>query len=203
MQASGMGDLPPVMAVLGLPVQRPDTAAGIAFRIEEQFPRAQFADNAAHNNLPRLAEQGLAELVAKGERPSLDRYHATSEGRALLRDWVLQYDSAPVAWRDALRGKLAFAEDRDSLVAVLREIREQEELCAREYGVAHRRVLKKRDWARRHSGMEWQARLIDILEADEARLWGLQGQRLVRLREGLEEVLMELEAGGAGRALDG
>lgn len=180
------------MAVLGLVVEAADTAAGIAFRLQEQFPLAQFPDNAAHNNLPSLAKQGLVELVEKGKRSSLDCYRATGEGRTLLQTWVRESDAAPLAWRDALRGKLAFAE-RESLIAVLEEISEKEALCTREYGVAHRRVVKKRDWTRRIAGErpDWRAGLRDLLEADEATLWALQARRLQRLRENIEELLQE------------
>lgn len=74
------GEMSSSMAVLGLVVQRPDTIAGVAYRLSEMFPRARWSAGAAHSSMPSLAEQGLLQVVQKGSAPTLDRYEATSVG---------------------------------------------------------------------------------------------------------------------------
>jgi DNA-binding PadR family transcriptional regulator len=194
------GDLTPNMAVLGLVVQAADTAAGLALRIEQEFPDAQFSGNASHNNLPSLAKEGYVLLVKRGERPSLDLYKGTPKGETAVQTWIRESDAAPPGWRDALRGKLAFAE-QETLLDVLREIREQEELCAREYAITHRRISSRRDQERRTGEpLDFRKRLADILDADDASLWGLRGTRLRLLREDVEGLVEEVRAsrGGGG-----
>lgn len=196
------GDLMPNMAVLGLVVQRPDTAAGLALRMEQEFPDAQFASNAPHNNLPFLAKEGYVLLVKRGERPSLDLYRGTPKGATAVQTWICESDAAPPGWRDALRGKLAFAE-QESLLEVLQEIREQEDHCAREYATTHRRVSSRRE-QERHAGepLDFRKELTDILDADEASLLGLRVTRLRLLREDVEGLVEEIralrEGGGNG-----
>lgn len=194
------GDLTPTMAVLGLVIQEPDTAAGVALRLEAQFSGARFSGNAAHNSLPNLARDGCVRLVKMGERSSLDLYEGTPAGEAVLQTWVCESDAAPPGWRDALRGKLAFAK-RENLVAVLREIRQKEEDCIREFAIAHRQLTMK-DKRERGAGepLDLEAEMMDVLEADELTLRGQRVHRLQRLRAHVEGLLKELgmPAGSAG-----
>ncbi len=197
------GDLTPTMAVLGLVVQEPDTAAGVALRLEEQFSDARFVGNAAHNSLPSLARDGLVRLVRQGKTQSLDLYEGTPEGEAVLQAWIRESDAAPPGWRDALRGKLAFA-TRDSLVAVLREIRQKERDCIREFSVAHHRCSPAKAERERRAGepLDVEAEMADLLDADELTLRGQRVQRLQGLRVHIEGLLSGLEASG-GQVRDG
>jgi hypothetical protein len=56
------GDLSASMAILGLLVQRSDTASGVGVRLTEMFPRAQWSRTSVHKNIPVLIT--LAEHLA-------------------------------------------------------------------------------------------------------------------------------------------
>lgn len=198
MKPTRSGDLPANMAVLGLVVQKPDTAAGVALRLEMEFPNARFADNAAHNNLPVLAKEGYVLLVKEGKRRSLDLYEGTPKGEAFVQTWICESDAAPPGWRDALRGKLAFAE-QETLLEVLNEIAEQEKICVREYSAMHKRVSARRAQERRAGNQPTLRKgLADVLDSDEAALWGLRGKRLRLLRGDVEGLVEDLRAAREG-----
>jgi DNA-binding PadR family transcriptional regulator len=195
MASSRTGDLSASIAVLGLVVERPDTVAGVGVRLGERFPRAYFSRNAAHNNLPSLERQGFVRVVDRGAEPSLDRYEATPSGVAHFQRWVRDSAAVPRALRDALQGKLVFS-GRGDLLALLKTVCEEEDACAREFAVAHRRASAARRLRRRSAGrhVDLTARLQGIQVVDEANLWSLMAQRLRRLREELEELVEEIEA---------
>jgi DNA-binding PadR family transcriptional regulator len=182
------------MMVLGLVVQEPDTAAGVARRLAEQFASARFPRSSAHKNLPNLAERGYLRLLEKGPEPSLDRYEATPEGVEHLRRW-LRGSSLPPTIRDALQGKLEFLELED-LVALVRAVREEEKAYSYACDIAHARVLQQQRSRRRAGGgaADWRARLRGIQSKDEATLWSMMSQRLERLLGELEDLLEELAA---------
>ncbi len=198
MRPSRTRDLSASIVVLGLVVERPDTIAGVGVRLVERFPRAYFSRNAAHNNLPSLADQGLVRMVERGPERSLDRYEATPSGAAHFQRWVRESAARPPALRDALQGKLVFSGHGD-LLALLKTVCEEEDACAREYAVAHRHASAARRLRHRSAGgpVDLGARLRGIRIVDEANMWSLMAQRLRRLREELEELLEEIEASPA------
>jgi DNA-binding PadR family transcriptional regulator len=188
------GDATPRMMVLGLVIQQPDTAAGVARRLAEQFSSARFPRSSAHKNLPNLAHRGYLRLVEKGAEPSLDRYEATQEGIEHLRGW-LRGSTLPPTLRDALQGKLEFLGLED-LVALVQTVREEEKAYSYACDIAHARVLQEQR-SRRRSGatkMDWHIRLRGIQSKDEATLWSMMSQRLERLLGELQELLEEVSA---------
>jgi DNA-binding PadR family transcriptional regulator len=168
------------MAILGLLIQQPDHAAGVALRIAKEFPSASWSRSVAHNDLPSLAKQGLVRLVEKGAKKSLDRYEATTEGVEGFREWLRESLAVPPALRDALHIKLALADDED-LPCLVDAIKDQQEACARRGEAAQMRLNQ----ARREGLLESRAR--SAMMTDEVLLWSQAVTRLKRLREDLEE----------------
>lgn len=193
------GDLSASMAILGLLVQQPDTAAGIGIRLVELFPRAHWSRSVVHNNLPSLAKQRLVRLVAEGSEPALDRYEATAEGIVRFREWVHQSTTLPPTVRDALQGRLPFVE-LDDLMSLVGMVRQSEDAYRMEYAAAQVRVKTiTRSMRRSHGTVEWRAKLQFIQSGDEAMLLGLMLRRLQRLGDELETLLEECSAAGRGR----
>jgi len=178
------------MMVLGLVVQQPDSVAGVARRLADQFASARFPKTSAHTNLPSLAEKGYVRLVQPGRKASLNRYEATSEGVAELHRWLLASSRPPVV-RDAMQCKLEFLK-RDELPALIGILRGEEEACRISCNNAHGRVVGEQNSRRaRRTPVDWRVRLRGIQSKDEAALWGMMCQRLEHLREELEELEQE------------
>jgi len=180
------------MAVLGLVVQRPDTIAGVAFRLSETFPRARWSPGAAHTNMPNLAKQGLLRVSQAGPEPTLERYEATSRGVEEFRQWLARSSSLPPALRDGLQAKLEFIEF-DELAGFIQTVRKAERDCRSEYAAAHGRwkafgglgsTETTPDQALRH-------KLKAVQMVDEVMLWGAQAKRLASLRSQLESLLVQ------------
>ena len=198
MSTFSSGDLTPRMMVLGLVVQEPDSVAGVARRLADQFASARFPKTSAHNNLPSLAAKGYVRLLETGERSSLDRYEATAEGVGLFREW-LRHTELPPAIRDALQCKLEFLE-REDLAALIQLVGEEEQAYTAAFDIAHTRVRREqRSRLARGRPVDWRVRLRGVQNKDEAKLWGLMSKRLEHLREDLEELLGEISPGEADR----
>ncbi len=198
MSTSTLGSqaLSPKMMVLGLVVQQEDTVAGVARRLNDQFPFARFPRTAAYKNLPILADQGYVRLVEKGppNESTLDRYGGTPEGAQLFHGWLVQPELPPGV-RDVLQCKLEFVA-REDLLAFLRVVGQEEEAYTSAYDSAHTRVRREqRSRLARGKPVDWHARLRGIQNKDEATLWNLMSKRLGRLREELEELLGEIPNG--------
>jgi DNA-binding PadR family transcriptional regulator len=194
----GSGALSPKMMILGLVVQQDDTVAGVARRLNDQFPFARFARTAAYKNLPILAGRGYVRLVEKGppNEPTLDRYEGTPEGAKLFNGWLL-HPELPPGVRDVLQCKLEFV-TTDDLAAFIRIVREEEQAYTSAYDMAHTRVRREqRSRLARGRPVDWHVRLRGIQNKDEAMLWSLMSKRLGRLREELEELLGEMSGGPA------
>jgi DNA-binding PadR family transcriptional regulator len=196
----GSGDLTPRMMVLGLVIQQEDTVAGVARRLNDQFPAARWPRTSAYKNLPSLASNGYVRLIEKGppNEPTLNRYEGTPEGAELLRAW-LRNTELPPGVRDVVQCKLEFVE-REDLLAFIRIVSEEEQAYTFAYDVAHTRVRREqRSRLARERPVDWRTRLRGIQNKDEAMLWSLMSKRLGRLREALEELLGEISTG----AVDG
>lgn len=193
------GDLSASMAILGLLVQQPDTAAGIGIRLVELFPRAHWSRTTVHNNLPSLLGQGLVRLVEKGSEPSLSRYEPTTAGAGRFRAWLHQSTTLSPTVRDALQGRMAFVE-RDELASLIEMVRQSEDAYRMEFAAAQGRVKTITRSMRRSRGtVDWRAKLQFIQSGDEAMLLGLMLRRLQRLGDELETLLEECSAAGRGR----
>ena len=198
MSTFSSGDLTPRMMVLGLVVQQPDSVAGVARRLADQFASARFPKTSAHNNLPSLAAKGYVRLMAPGDKASLDRYEATAKGVELLREW-LHRTELPPAIRDALQCKLEFLE-REDLAALIQLVGDEEQAYTAAFDIAHTRVRREqRARLARGGPRDWRVRLRGVQNKDEAMLWSLMAKRLEHLREDLEELLGEISPGEADR----
>jgi DNA-binding PadR family transcriptional regulator len=181
------------MMVLGLVIQQSDTVAGVARRLTDQFTVARFPGGSAYDNLPSLAKKGYVRLIAKGPagESTRDRYEATTEGVEHFRAWLRSTELPPMI-RDALQCKLEFAE-REDVAALLRLVREQEEVYTAAYDIARARVLREQRSRRaKNKPVDTRSRLKTIQHKDVANLWGLMSKRLERLGDELEELLKDL-----------
>jgi DNA-binding PadR family transcriptional regulator len=190
-------DLSGSMAILGLLIQRPDTASGVALRLTEEFPRTQWAKSLAYNTLPSLAKQGFARLIEKGPKDSKDRYEATKEGIDEFRGWLRESVAVAPALRDVLHATLALVGDED-LPWLVDAIKDQEESCRQQAEQAQRR----RNEAKR-KGLLGKSRPRDAMMTYEVVLWSQTAGRLKRLRKDLEdgddeEIGESVEHWGAG-----
>jgi DNA-binding PadR family transcriptional regulator len=178
------------MAILGLLVERPDTAAGVGLRLREVFPGARWPRNVVHNNAPRLVKKGFVHCT-KGPEPAFDRYEVTERGTACFREWVSQSMALPPVLRDGLQVRLHFLDERDELVSLIRTVRESEQACSLEYAAAHGRLKSTIRRARRPGTAEvdWHSKLRLIQIGDEVMLWGMMARRLQRLGDELEGLL--------------
>ncbi|HXB66092.1 MAG TPA: hypothetical protein VNV42_14580 [Solirubrobacteraceae bacterium] len=172
--------------MLALVVQQPDTVGNLAIRLSRQFQHAQFSRNAVHNNLPSLVEKGLVRQVVGGAGTSRDRFEATPEGAAYCRAWVREPAKGP-RWCDGLRGRLLFS-SREDLDVLIRAASAEEELCAREYGMAHAGEMRARTSRVSLDDADYETKIECALIADEAAFWAALGKRRQRLRERLEEI---------------
>jgi DNA-binding PadR family transcriptional regulator len=192
----GSGDFTPRMMVLGLVIQQEDTVAGVARRMNDQFPAARWPRGSAYKNVPSLASEGFLRLVEKGppNEPTLDRYAGTPEGVELLHGW-LRSTELPPGVRDVVQCKLEFVEEED-LLAFIQIVNDEEQAYTFAYDIAHTRVRREqRSRLARGLPVGWRIRLRGIQNKDEARLWSLMSKRLGRLREELEELLGEISNG--------
>ena len=195
MSALSFGEFSPRMMILGLVAQEPDSVAGVARRLTDQFPSAGVAKNSAHNNLPKLAEDGYVRLVQAGEKSSKDRYEATAEGLSYLRRWLHHSELPPVV-RDSMQCKLELV-DLDDLAPVVRTILGQENAYRRASGDAQWRLVAEQGSRRaRGAPVHWRVKLQAILRKREVTLWDFMAGEREGLREELEELLDEVAAGG-------
>lgn len=184
--------------VLGLVIQEPDTVAGVARRLADEFEVARFPGGSAYDNIPSLASSGYLRLVAKGPpgESTLDRYEATPAGVAYFFEWMRNTELPPMI-RDALQCKLKFVE-REGVSELLRLVREQEEVYTAAFDAARARVLREQRTRRaRKKPVDARARLQIIQHKDETRLWGAMSRRLERLGDELDELLDDLAVDGA------
>jgi DNA-binding PadR family transcriptional regulator len=182
------GELSASMAILGLVIQEVDSVSGIARRLEERFAQARFARNAAHNNLPGLARQGLVRLVAAGSERGFDRYEATPEGLEHFRAWMRASQQTLPAMRDALRVALEHIACEPELRASIELMKLQEQECLSEHQAALRRVRAREAGGtlRAAGDPSIHAAVQQALMLDEATYWAMRAMRLKRLRTGLE-----------------
>jgi DNA-binding PadR family transcriptional regulator len=173
-------DLSGSMAILGLLIQRPDTASGVALRLTEEFPRTQWSKSIAHNTMPSLARQGFVRLVEKGPKDSKDLYEATREGVEEFRGWLRESVAVVPVLRDVLHATLALIGDED-LPWLVEAIKDQEESCRQQAEQA----LLRRNEARRQ-GLLRKSRPRNAMMTYEVTLWSQASHRLARLRKDLE-----------------
>ncbi len=165
------------MMILGLVVQRSDTVAGIARRLNDQFASARFSKTTAYVRLPALAEQGYLRVVEEGppDEPTLNRYEATRRGIAHFRKWLRNTELPPII-RDALQCKLEFLQ-REDLQDLVRLVNEEEVAYTAAYAIARARVLREQR-SRRLKGKPaaYGARLTSIRNKGRSLSVGLYVQ---------------------------
>jgi DNA-binding PadR family transcriptional regulator len=177
--------------VLGLIAEEPGTVADIQRRLIDMFPSADFAKNAAHTNLPTLADKGYVRLVRKGAEDSQNFYKVTEDGIDYLRKWVHGIPPPP-AMRDPLHAKVEFATLED-LARLVREVRAIETAYRVAHDDAHQRLLSQQRLRMRLGAEDWRADLDRVLSEyhleDEMGIWGDYADRRTALGDKLEGAL--------------
>jgi DNA-binding PadR family transcriptional regulator len=196
MASPRIGEVSAGKAVLGLLVQRADTAAGVGVRLEQEYPAARWPRSIVHNTLPELAAHGLVQVARRGPERALDLYEATPGGADHIASWLRESTVVIPAIRDATRAKLRCLQDEEQLATIVGDIREQEDLCAREGERAMLRYQAARGAG--HLGRaempEWQRRVRLALMLDEATFFLHRARALQRLQRHLQEPEMGSEA---------
>ena len=119
------------MAVLGLVIERPNqTAAWYRSALAQRFPRAGFADSAAHTALRRLARDDAPLLRSTPGAGS--RYEAMPAGFETFQTWMFRPPTAIPAVRQALYGRVVLARLED-LPRLIRVVREEEAISTHLY----------------------------------------------------------------------
>jgi DNA-binding PadR family transcriptional regulator len=196
--APAKGDLTASMAVLGLLIQRPDTASHVRVRLAREFWHGRWSRSIAYNDMRDLAEHDLIRRIRKGERRSEDIYEATPKGRAALKEWLRDSAKAPPAVRDAMLLWLEHSEESE-LPEILEVIRELEEIARVEFEAAQTRLNTERTLGRLGppDGSDWHGRMRDAVLSDLVLMSGERCRRLMRLREKLLNQRRELHAQAA------
>jgi DNA-binding PadR family transcriptional regulator len=177
-------------AVLGLVIERPDSAARLGQRLVERFRSAQFTRSTGHNALSRLARQGLVRAVADVAAPEgEERYEATPLGVEHFRAWLRASSTAAPALREELHAKVEFCAPED-LPPLIDAICAEERACARMFAAAQGRLSEAELVAPRPSTEAERFSQLTRSAAlrDEAAMWGMRFKRLERLRARLEEM---------------
>jgi|SRR5579875_3096777 len=191
MTAIAVGEMSARALCLGLVVQQEDTIQGLDRRLKWRFASANFTRGAASKSIPRLAAEGLVELVEEGSKRTLHRYRATPRGEADFVKWLHQTELPPVV-RDALQCKLEFfaIEDVSTLIG---SVHEQEEAFTAAADIAHEQLGKekraRRSKRERGRPVDWDLELRIIKTKDAATLAGVMAERLEALREDLQDLL--------------
>jgi DNA-binding PadR family transcriptional regulator len=122
--APAKGNLTANMAVLGLIIKRPDNAAHVRVRLDQEYPHEQWSRSIAYNNIKDLAEKGWISKVSTGPQKSEDIYEPTDEGLSEFKRWAAEAAKAPPASRDGLMRWLEHADESElpEMVAVLRAL---------------------------------------------------------------------------------
>jgi DNA-binding PadR family transcriptional regulator len=192
MTAVALGDASARTLCVGLLLQDEDTIQGLDRRLRRRFASAQFTRGAASKSVPRLAKQGLVELVERGEKHTLDRYRITPAGQAYFLDWLRQTELPP-AVRDVVQCKLEFFQF-DELPGAIDAIEEQAIAFGTAADLAHERLqaeLRARR-ARRKRGHppDWRQELSIAKTKDAANLGAAMRDRLRALNEELQEIFV-------------
>jgi DNA-binding PadR family transcriptional regulator len=187
-------------AVLGLVIERPDSASRLGSRLVERFRSAQFTRSTAHNALNRLAGQGLVRVVDTEEGREEFRYEATPLGVEHFRAWLRACTTAAPALREELHAKVEFCTPAD-LPRLIAAICAEERACASMFAAAQGRLCEAELVAPQPSTPEdrWSALTRRAVLRDEAALWGTRFKRLERLRARLEELGELAEEPAMGR----
>lgn len=180
----------PQLMVLGLVAEEPGSVADIQRRLADLFPASGVPKNAAHTNLPELAEKGHVRLVEEGPTKSKNEYAPSEEGLRFLRAWVTSRLPEP-AQRDNVHGKLQFAEYGD-LSAVIRMLEAEEAACQAISDKARADMLGFQRTQAKAPAQDRQEELSAALTAtrleDLALMWGDIAARRRNLRVRLEKI---------------
>jgi DNA-binding PadR family transcriptional regulator len=189
-------DLTGRMAVLGLVVKRPDTAAGITARLGEGFPSARWPRSTSHNGLDALAGEGLVRRSVVGGG-SVELFEATPEGEVEFREWLRTSLGGPPVMRDAIQVKLALCEDQD-VPRMVEIIREYEQVCLEASEAAQVRLnkAKRSGMFGPADGSDVRGRVLSAMMSDEVLWWSDWWKRLKRFR-------MDIEGHGRGPGMAG
>ena len=186
----------PKMMVLAATTQGPGTAKEIQKRLVDRWPWAAFRQNAAHDNLPALYEEGCLRLVERGDKPSGDLYEIADEGWTCLREWLRVRPPDP-ANRDPMHVKVQFS-TLDELPERVREVRDIEEFCQKESDNAQAKLLAAERIRSRHPASELTEELdeeLKLAELEDVTLfWGEYADRRKAYGDKVDEIYRRFSA---------
>jgi DNA-binding PadR family transcriptional regulator len=179
------------------------TTAEIQKRLVELWPAADFDRNAAHTNLPLLAEAGFVDPVERGARPTETRYEINDAGWSHIREWVAHWPPDP-ALREAIHAKAKLAR-LEELPLVIAMVNAQAERCRTESDraqgklLSHERLLEK--VPPRDAAEQFGAEIRGAQFQDEALAWGDLAARREKYASNLRRIYDRFSA--AARKADG
>jgi DNA-binding PadR family transcriptional regulator len=197
------GDMTPQMMVLCATIAGPGTFSEVQKRLVAMWPAADFDSNAAHGNLPSLAEKGLLEIVERGERKAEDLYAINDKGWAHIRKWVASWPPDP-ALREPIPAKTSLAR-LDQLPLLIEMDRAQAERCRAASDAAQAKLLSEERLREkrppRNPSEEFNAAIRVAQLKHETLAWGDIAAQLDNHADDLEMILeqfSERQAGGEG-----
>jgi DNA-binding PadR family transcriptional regulator len=181
------------MAILGLLIERPDTASRLRTRLAREYPHGRWSRSIAYNDVPTLARHGLIKQVQTGDKRSEDIYEVTPEGRAAFKEWLGDAAKAPPSVREAMLLWLEHS-DESELPQILQIISEVEEGARAEFEAAQTRLNTERVLGNLgpSDGSDWRGRMRDAVLSELVLMCGERARRLKRLRQKLLDQGREL-----------
>jgi DNA-binding transcriptional ArsR family regulator len=176
------------MAILGLLIEKPDSVAGLASRLEEEYPTAGWQRNILHNTLPSLTEKGLVDRREDGPA-AWHRCEVTTAGRDVFAGWLKQSSAAPPRMRDPLMAKLKHVREPEQLAVAVRDIAAREQMTLRAYDAAVSRYRRAHAAGELSTGPDGdsRARIRGAALTFELRELQARIKNLQRVREDLED----------------
>src|ERR1700688_4133359 len=117
-------DITAGMAILGLLIEKPDTVAGMALGLKDEYPSAGWQRSIVHNTLRSLVEQRLIRRIERGSSASWHWCEATAGGEEEFALWLRESAAEPPPMRDALLAKLKYVRGPDQLAVIVGDITE-------------------------------------------------------------------------------
>jgi DNA-binding PadR family transcriptional regulator len=192
------------MMVLAATVAGSGTTAEIQKRLVELWPAADFDRNAAHTNLPHLAEAGFIDLLESGAQKKENRYEINDAGWGHIREWVALSPPDP-ALREAVhaKAKLARLEQFPLLIAMTKA---QATRCSTKSDVAqgkllsHERLLGKLPPKNLDEQFDAEIRSAQfegetLAWGDEAARWEKYAARLKKIYDRFSEEARKADSG--------
>jgi len=187
MMTTRKGSLTASMVILGLLIQQPDTTTSIKKRLDREYPHGRWSRSIAHNDIKKLARDGLIRRVRRDGTAAEDLYEATPEGIVAFKALLSKAAREPPPVRDALLLWIKHS-DESELPEILKVVKGFEEIARREYSAAMSLESIERSLGNfgPMDGSDWNGRMREALLEERVLRCGQEALRLKKLREKLE-----------------